>query len=122
MTAPPGPTAGEQSRLRRAWEWVKFPPPYPGPVLDGRVDGVAYLVAWLATLVHLSLAAFVFLLGLDQPWPIVSAVVSGIGTILLLTLVIVIHRRMGQRRRLYNVVIEPELSTGLLSERIDPFH
>ena len=105
MTAPPGPTAGEQSRLRRAWEWVKFPPPYPGPVLDGRVDGVAYLVAWLATLVHLSLAAFVFLLGLDQPWPIVSAVVSGIGTILLPTLVIVIHRRMGQRRALHKDLV-----------------
>ena len=86
--------------LRRGWEFVRFPPPYPDRILSGRVDGGAYLLAWLVTVAHLVLALAVFLLGLDQPWPIVSAVASGIGTLILLTLVIVIHRRTGQRRAL----------------------
>jgi hypothetical protein len=96
---------GHQSFLRRAWGLVAFPPPHPGPVLDGRVDAAAYLVAWIVTLAHLALALCVFLLGLDRPWPVVSAVASGLGTIILLTLVIVIHRRMGERRALHRDLV-----------------
>jgi len=84
---------------------VKFPPPHVGPGLEGRADGGAYLLAWLVTIVHLTLAVCVFLLGLDRPWPIVSAVASGVGTLILLTLVIVIHRRMGHRGALHRDLI-----------------
>ena len=93
----PARRAPRRSLLRRAWDVVRLPPPHVGPILSGRIDGAAYLMAWLVTFVHLGLAACVFLLGLARPWPVVSALVSGTGTLILLTLVIVIHRRLGHR-------------------------
>ena len=81
--------------IRRLFDKIRFPPPYDGPILAGRLDGFAYLIGWAVTFAHLALAACVLVLGLDQPWPVVSALTSSFGTLLLLTIVIVIHRRLG---------------------------
>jgi hypothetical protein len=89
----------------RLIEWIRFPPPYEGLILSGRIDGFAYLLGWGATFFHLTLWVFVLLLGLDTPWPIVSTMSSVIATLLFITIVIVIHRRLGEHRRLpLNVV------------------
>jgi hypothetical protein len=77
--------------IRRLWDWVRWPPPYDGPILSGRIDGFAYLLGWTATFAHLTLWVFVLLLGLD--------------TLLLLTIVIVIHRRVGERHKLPRTVV-----------------
>jgi hypothetical protein len=74
---------------------VRFPPAYQGPILSGRIDGVAYLLGWLATFAHLALWVVVLVLGLDKPWKTVSTLTSIVATLFLLTIVIVIHRRMG---------------------------
>lgn len=81
--------------IRRLFEMIRFPPPYKGPILSGRLDGFAYLIGWTVTFAHLALAACVLLLGLDKPWPEISTLTSSIGTLFLLTIVIVIHRRLG---------------------------
>jgi hypothetical protein len=86
--------------IRRFIDFIRFPPPYEGSILSGRIDGFAYLLGWIATFAHLGLGACVLLLGLDRPWPIVSSVTSAIGTLLFITIVIVIHRRLGERRAL----------------------
>jgi hypothetical protein len=91
--------------IRRLVEFVRFPPPYQGPILSGRLDGLAYVSGWVVTALHLALAAGVLLLGLDRPWPTVSTVASIIGTLFLITIVIVIHRRMGERSRLSRQVV-----------------
>jgi len=91
--------------IRRLIELIRFPPPYEGPILNGRIDGIAYLVGWLATLTHLALAVCVLVLGLDQPWPIVSTITSSVGTLFFITIVIVIHRRMGEFRALSRDVV-----------------
>ena len=102
----PRPPGGRRTRyrkmnlLRRAWKLVRFPPAYKGPILSGRIDGFAYLLGWAATLAHLTLWIFVLSLGLDSPWPTVSTIASVVGTLLLVTIVIVIHRRMGAQRTL----------------------
>ena len=83
------------SKIRRLFEWIRWPPPYEGPILAGRIDGFAYLIGWAITFAHLALAAGVFILGLDKPWPLVSTLTSVVGTLFLLTIVIVIHRRLG---------------------------
>ena len=41
--------------IRRLYEIVRFPPPYDGPILSGRIDGLAYLLGWTATFAHLTL-------------------------------------------------------------------
>jgi len=89
MDAPP------ESKIQRLWKLVRFPPSYRGPILSGRLDGVAYLLGWLATLAHLTLWVVVLAAGLHTPWKTVSTLASVIATLLLLTIVIVIHRRMG---------------------------
>ena len=91
--------------IRRLYEMVRFPPPYDGPILSGRIDGIAYLLGWAATFAHLTLWVFVLLLGLDKPWPTISTAASILATLLLLTIVIFIHRRMGERRKLHRSVI-----------------
>ena len=85
--------------IRRLVEKIRWPPPYDGPILAGRIDGLAYLVAWSITFAHITLAVCVLLLGLDKPWPLVSTLTSVGGTLLLLTIVIVIHRRLGDPSR-----------------------
>jgi len=105
VAAPEPDAAPRRSLLRRAWDAVRLPPPHVGPILSGRIDGAAYLMAWVVTFVHLGLAACVFLLGLARPWPVVSALVSGAGTLILLTLVIVIHRRLGHRDTLSKALV-----------------
>jgi len=87
-------------RLVRFIEVVRFPPPYEGPILTGRLDGAAYLVGWSATFAHLTLWAVVLALGLRDPWTTVSTIASVAGTLLFITLVIVVHRRLGEHRRL----------------------
>ena len=82
--------------IHRLVDLIRFPPPYEGPILSGRVDGLAYLVGWLATFAHLLMWVFVLALGLDSPWPTISTVASAVGTLLLITIVIVIHRRLGR--------------------------
>ena len=84
--------------IRRLFEIVRFPPAYEGPILSGHIDGFAYLLGWIATIAHLTMWVFVVLLGLDRPWPTVSTLASVIGTLLFVTIVIVIHRRMGEHR------------------------
>ena len=96
---PPGPM------IRRFWEAIRWPPPYDGPILSGRLDGFAYLLGWIATFAHLLLWVFVLALGLDKPWPTLSTVASATATLLLLTIVIVIHRRMGNRSKLSHSVV-----------------
>ena len=91
--------------IRRLWEAIKWPPPYEGPILTGRLDGFAYLLGWLATFAHLLLWVFVLVLGLDKPWPTVSTLASSTATLLLLSVVIVIHRRMGHHDTLPRSVI-----------------
>jgi hypothetical protein len=91
--------------LRRAWNAVRFPPPHEGPILSGRFDGVAYLLGWLATFAHLTLWVVVLALGLHQPWEIVSTITSVIGTLVLLTIVLVIHRRMGHHDKLAKSIV-----------------
>lgn len=86
--------------IRRLWEWIRFPPPYDGPILTGRIDGTAYLVGWVATLAHLSLWVVVLSLGLGTWWRVASTIASVVGTMLFITIVIVIHRRMGESRNL----------------------
>jgi hypothetical protein len=95
----------DESLVHRFIELVRFPPPYQGPILSGRLDGGVYLVGWILTAAHLSLAAFVFLLGLDTPWPIVSTITSVVGTLLFISIVIVIHRRLGEYRALSRDVV-----------------
>ena len=60
--------------IRRFWEFVRFPPPYDGPILSGRIDGVAYLLGWAATFAHLLLWVFVLVFDLRSPWKTVSTV------------------------------------------------
>jgi hypothetical protein len=91
--------------MRRLWEAIKFPPPYQGAILSGRFDGVAYLLGWTATFAHLSLWVIVLAFGLDQPWPIISTAASIAATLLLLAIVLVIHRRMGNRSKLTRAVV-----------------
>jgi hypothetical protein len=91
--------------IRRLYEMVRFPPPYEGPILSGRIDGFAYLLGWTATFAHLTLWLFVLLLGLDKPWPTFATLASIVATLLLLTIVILIHRRMGERRKLSRAVV-----------------
>ena len=94
------PAASEPSLGRRFIELVRFPPPYPGPILSGRLDGFVYLLGWLLTAAHLSLAGGVFLFGLNTPWPLVSTITSTVGTLLFISIVIAIHRRLGEHRAL----------------------
>jgi hypothetical protein len=91
--------------IRRLYETVRFPPPYDGPILSGRIDGFAYLLGWAATFAHLTLWVFVLVLGLDKPWRMISTLASIVATLLLLTIVIVIHRRTGQTRSLPRSVV-----------------
>jgi hypothetical protein len=87
------------------WNAVRFPPPYDGPILSGRIDGVAYLVGWLATFAHITLWVLVLVIGLHNPWTIISTVASIVATLLLLTIVILIHRRTGRHAKLPKAVV-----------------
>ena len=91
--------------IRRLIEIVRFPPAYEGAILSGRIDGFAYLVGWIVTAAHLSLAAGVLVFGLGTPWPTVSTIASLVGTLFLITIVIVIHRRLGEGSRLPREVV-----------------
>jgi hypothetical protein len=91
--------------VHRLWEAIRFPPSYTGPILSGRIDGAAYLLGWLATLAHVTLWVVVLALGLHTPWKTVSSLVSVVATLFLLTIVIVIHRRMGRDDRLSRAVV-----------------
>jgi len=91
--------------LRRLFDKIRFPPPYEGPILAGRIDGVAYLLGWAATLAHLTMWVLVLVLGLDKPWPTISTVASVLATLLLLTIVLVIHRRMGEHGKLSRHIV-----------------
>jgi hypothetical protein len=91
--------------IRRAWEFIKFPPPYEGRILSGRIDGVAYLLGWLATAAHLALWVVVLVAGFGRPWKTVSTLTSVIATLLLLTIVLVIHRRMGHHAKLAKSIV-----------------
>lgn len=86
--------------LSRIWRAIRFPPPYDGPILAGRLDGVAYLLGWFATLAHLTLWIVVLVLSLHAPWKLISSITSTVATLFLLTIVIVIHRRMGHGGKL----------------------
>jgi hypothetical protein len=88
------------SKVGRLWAAVRLPPSYEGPILTGRIDGVAYLLGWLATFAHLTLWAVVLVLGLHKTWKTVSTLASVAATLFLLTIVIVIHRRMGHGGKL----------------------
>jgi hypothetical protein len=99
-SADDGTGAARPSKLRRFIEFIRFPPPYPGPILTGRIDGAAYLVGWTAMAAHLTLWVAVAFLGFVTPWPVVSAIASFAATMLFISIVIVIHRRMGEYRRL----------------------
>jgi hypothetical protein len=91
--------------FRRLWQSIRFPPPYEGPILSGRLDGAAYLLGWTATFAHLTLWVVVLALGLHSPWKTVSAIASAVATLLLLTIVIVIHRRIGHNQTLPRAVV-----------------
>jgi hypothetical protein len=91
--------------MREFIDLVRFPPPYDGPILSGRIDGFAYLLGWGATFAHLAMWVCVLLLGLNKPWPTVSTFASVVGTLLFITLVIVVHRRMGEVRKLSRDVV-----------------
>jgi hypothetical protein len=91
--------------IGRLIENVRFPPAYEGAILSGRIDGIAYVSGWVITLAHLTLAAGVLFLGFGSPWPTVSAVASTLGTLFLITIVIVIHRRIGERSTLPREVV-----------------
>jgi hypothetical protein len=91
--------------IRRLYEMVRFPPPYDGQILSGRIDGFAYLLGWTATFAHLTLWVFVLVLGLDKPWPTIATLASILATLLLLTIVILIHRRIGTNRSLPRNVV-----------------
>lgn len=86
--------------IRRFIDFVRFPPPYEGSILGGRLDGGVYLLGWSATFAHLALWVIVLLAGLGSPWVTVSTVASVIGTLIFITLVIVVHRRLGESRKL----------------------
>jgi hypothetical protein len=94
-----------ESRLRRLWNFIRFPPPYRGPILSGRLDGAAYLLGWLATFAHIVLWVVVLAAGLHTPWKTVSTVASIVATLLLLTIVIAIHRRMGHHSTLARSIV-----------------
>jgi hypothetical protein len=102
-----GPAVAEAppSRFRRLIDAVRFPPPYEGPIIGGRIDGVAYLVGWTATLVHILLWVPVVILGFNAPWPVISTLASVAGGLLFITIVLVIHRRMGEARKLPIAVV-----------------
>ncbi len=91
--------------LHKLWEWIRWPPPYEGPILSGRLDGAAYLLGWIATFTHLALWVVVLVFGLDPPWPWISTGASAVGTLLLLTIVLVIHRRIGDHGKLPKDVV-----------------
>jgi hypothetical protein len=91
--------------IRRLWKAIRFPPPYNGPILSGRLDGLAYLIGWFATLAHLALWVVVLVLGLHRPWKTVSTLTSIVATLFLLTIVIVIHRRMGHNAKLSRSIV-----------------
>ena len=91
--------------IRRMWNVVRFPPPYDGPILSGRIDGAVYLLGWLATFAHITLWVVVLVIGLHHPWTTISTVASIVATLLLLTIVIVIHRRMGHHTKLPKAIV-----------------
>ena len=91
--------------IRRLIEIVRFPPPYKGAILSGRIDGIAYLTGWVITAAHLTLAAGVLFFDFGAPWPTVSALTSTIGTLFFITIVIVIHRRIGEGSTLPREVV-----------------
>ncbi|MGZ4710182.1 MAG: hypothetical protein ACXWBN_15710 [Acidimicrobiales bacterium] len=82
--------------IGRLIDIVRFPPAYEGAILSGRIDGIAYVVGWFVTLAHLTLAVGVLFFGFGAPWPTVSTLASTIGTLFFITIVIVIHRRLGE--------------------------
>lgn len=94
-----------QPKLRRLWNFIRFPPSYKGPILSGRMDGAAYLLGWTATFAHITLWVIVLVLGLHSPWKTISTLASIIATLFLLAIVIVIHRRMGHGGNLPRSVI-----------------
>ena len=94
-----------QSKIRRLWNFIRFPPAYDGPILSGRVDGAAYLVGWIATFAHIVLWIVVLALGLHTPWETISTLASVIATLFLLAIVIVIHRRMGHGGKLSTSIV-----------------
>ncbi len=91
--------------VRRLIEFVRFPPPYEGPILSGGLDGIVYLAGWAITIAHLILAGGVLFLGFGDPWPTVSAVASTVGTLFFISIVIVIHRRIGEHSKLPREVV-----------------
>jgi hypothetical protein len=97
--------ADRQTKRGRLWDAIRFPPPYKGPILSGRTDGAAYLLGWLATFAHITLWIVVLALGLHKPWETISTLTSIIATLFLLTIVIVIHRRMGHHSKLSRAIV-----------------
>ncbi len=91
--------------IKRLWKLIRLPPPYNGPILSGRIDGIAYLLGWLATLAHITLWVVVLAAGLHSPWKIVSTIASVLATLFLLSIVIAIHRRMGHGDKLTKSVV-----------------
>jgi hypothetical protein len=91
--------------FHRLIEFVRFPAAYEGPILTGPFDGIAYVAGWAVTIAHLALAAGVLIFGFGAPWPTVSTVSSAVGTLFLITIVIVIHRRIGEHSALPRAVV-----------------
>ncbi len=65
------------------WNAIRFPPPYQGAILSGRVDGAAYLLGWFATLARITLWVVVLVLGLHSPWKLISTISSTVATLFL---------------------------------------
>jgi hypothetical protein len=69
------------------------------------MDGAAYLLGWIATFAYITLWVVVLVLGLHQRWETISTFASIIATLFLLTIVVVIHRRMGHGGKLSRSVV-----------------
>ncbi len=88
----------DPGRLRRLYGAVKFPPPSDDPIFTNRAQGVAYLGAWLLTVVHVSLWILVAVSVLGSTkLEIGMGVISFAATCLLVWMVIATHRRLDIR-------------------------
>ena len=89
--------ASEQrpGRLRRTWDWVRWPAPHEGPLFSRRAQAASYLGAWGLTGAHLViwiLIAAGVLTGLAIT--IGDSVLTFVATCLLLWVIITTHHRL----------------------------
>jgi len=83
------------SRVKRAIEFVKFPPPTPHRVLETRANGLTYLSAWSLHCIHIvlwSLLVFGVLTG--RWWTVAASLIASTATWVTVSIIVNAHNRI----------------------------